>query len=44
MSNQCQIDVESMPNQPLRRGRRGGFEDEVGGSVPNQPLTKQGLC
>ena len=29
----------SMPNQPLGRGGRGGFEGEVpGGSVPNKPL------
>ena len=29
MSNQC--DVELMPNRPLRRGWRGGFEGEVRG-------------
>ena len=29
-----------MPNRPLRRGRRGGFEGELWGSVPNKPLTK----
>ena len=28
-----------MPNRPLRRRRRGGFEGEVRGSVPNKPLT-----
>ena len=40
MSNQCRIDVESMPNRPLKRGGRGGFEAEVRGSVPNKPLTR----
>ena len=39
MSNRCRIDVESMPNRPLRRGRRGGFEGESWGSVPNKSLT-----
>ena len=28
-----------MPNQPLRRGVRGGFEGGVWGPVPNKPLT-----
>ena len=40
MSNQCRIDVESMPNRPLRRGLRGRFEGGVQGPVPNKPLTK----
>ena len=35
----CRIDAESMPNRPLRRGGRGGFEGGVRGSVPNKPLT-----
>ena len=43
MSNQCRIDVESMPNRPLRSGGRGGFKSEVEGVcvcvVPNKPLT-----
>ena len=40
MSNQCRIDVKSMPNRPLTRGGRGGFEGGVwGGAVPNKPLT-----
>ena len=42
MSNQCRVDVESMPNRPLKRGRRGGFEGEVRGSVPNKLLTSRG--
>ena len=43
MSNQRRIDVESMPNRPLRRGGRGGFEGGVrGGPVPNKPLTNLG--
>ena len=33
MSNQCRIDVESMPTRPLRREGRGGFE----GGVPPPP-------
>ena len=33
MSNQCRIDVKSMPNSPVRRGgRRGGFEGGVWGA------------
>ena len=41
MSNQCRIDVESMPNRPVRRGGRGRFEGGVSlGPVPNKPLTK----
>ena len=32
MSNQCQIDVESMPNRPLRKGGLGGFEAAVRGA------------
>ena len=40
-SNQCPIDVESMPNRPLRKGGRGGLEGGFqGGSVPNKPLTR----
>ena len=31
--NRCRIDVESMPNRPLRRGRRGGFEGGVPGGL-----------
>ena len=30
--NRCGINVESMPNRPLRRGGRGGFEGGVWGS------------
>ena len=40
MSNQRRIDVKSMPNRPLTRGGRGGFEGGVWGAVPNKPLTK----
>ena len=29
--NRCRIDVKSMPNRPLRRGGRGGFEGGVRG-------------
>ena len=29
-----------MPNRPLRRGGRGGFEGGVRGPVPNIPLTR----
>ena len=28
-----------MPNRPLTRGGRGGFEGGVWGAVPNKPLT-----
>ena len=28
---QCEVDVESMPSRPLRRGGRGGFEGGVRG-------------
>ena len=41
MSNQCQIDVESMPNRPLGGGRgRGGFEGGVRGACasPSQKV------
>ena len=37
--NQCRINVESMPNRPLRREGRSGFEGGVRGSVPHKPLT-----
>ena len=38
MSNQCRIDVELMPNRPLRG--EGEADSRVGsrGSVPNKPL------
>ena len=33
-----------MPNRALRWGRRGGFEGEVRGSVPNRLLTRLKCC
>ena len=43
MSNQCRIDVESMPNRP--RGGEGEANSRVRsrGSVPNIPLTIMGF-
>ena len=39
MSNQCRIDVESMPDQSLTRGWRGRFKGGVRGPVPDKPFT-----
>ena len=43
MSNQCRIDVKSMPNRPLTKGE-GEADSRVGsgGAVPNKPLTMLG--
>ena len=35
--NRCRINVESMPNRPLRRGGRGGFKGVRGACAYNQP-------
>ena len=40
MSDQCRIDVESMPSRPLRRGGRGGFEGGVRGACALINLSK----